>query len=144
MLSTTPLLPVTLDESPTAEDISVVAQGVRRHALTEIDGEESPPIACFARFERVIVGGIVGRVIRGRMFVDLLWVEENRRGHGLGTSLLQSMERVAGERGCRDMMLETLSDATARLYEAAGYRLVAQIPDYIPGFAKRVLLKSLA
>jgi GNAT superfamily N-acetyltransferase len=144
MRPTTPLLSVALDESPTAEDISVVAQGMRRHALTEIDGEESPPIACFARVDRLVVGGIVGRIIRRRMFVDLLWVEENRRGQGLGTSLLQSMERVAGERDCRDMMLETLSGAAARLYEAAGYRLVAQVPDYIPGFAKRVLLKSLA
>ena len=77
------------------------------------------------------------------MFVDLLWVEENRRGHGLGTSLLQSMERVAGERDCRDMMLETLSGAAARLYEAAGYRLVAEHPTTFPG-SPSVCFKSLA
>jgi GNAT superfamily N-acetyltransferase len=144
MLSTTTSLRVAVDESPSAEDIGLVARGMRRHALAQISGEESPPIACFARDERAVVGGIVGRIIKRRMFVDLLWVEEARRGRGLGTALLQSMERVAGERGCRDVMLETLSGPAARLYETSGYRLLAQIPDYIPGFAKRVLLKSLA
>lgn len=138
------LLPVAIDMSPSAEDISVVAQGMRRHALSQIDGEESPPIACFARDDGMVVGGIVGRIVKRRMFVDLLWVEEGRRDRGLGISLLQTMERVASERGCRDVILETLSGPAARLYLAAGYRLLAEIPDYIPGFAKRVLLKALA
>lgn len=138
------LQPVAIDVSPSAEDISVVAQGMRRYALSQIDGAESPPIACFARDDGVIVGGIVGRIIKRRMFVDLLWVEETRRNRGLGSSLLQSMERVASEHGCRDVILETLSGSAARLYSAAGYRLLAQVPDYIPGLAKHVLLKSLA
>lgn len=136
-------LPVAVDVSPSAEDIRVVAQGMRRHALSQIDGDESPPVACFARDHGVVVGGVVGRIIRRRMFVDLLWVEETRRHRGLGSSLLRAMERVASERGCRDVMLETLSDRAARLYSVAGYHLVALVPDYIPGFAKRVLLKSL-
>ncbi len=42
------------------------------------------------------------------------------------------------------MLLETLSDSAARLYSALGYRLMAEVPDYVPGFAKRVLLKTLA
>lgn len=144
MMSTMPSLRVVLDESPSAEDIGTVAQGMRRHALAQIDGDESPPIACFARDGGAVVGGVVGRIIKGRMFVDLLWVEETRRHRGLGSSLLECLERNASERGCRDVMLETLSGAAARLYTAAGYRLLAQIPDYIPGFAKRVLLKALA
>ena len=122
----------------------MVAQGMRRYALSQIDGDESPPIACFLRDGGGIVGGVVGRIIKRRMFVDLLWVEETRRDRGLGSSLLQSMERVAIEGGCRDVILETLSGPAARLYSAAGYRLLAQVPNYIPGFAKHVLLKSLA
>jgi len=137
-------LPVVVDESPNSEDIAAVAQGMRRHALSQIEGDESPPIACFARESGVVVGGIVGRVIKQRLFVDLLWVEETQRNHGLGSSLLQCMERVASERGCRDVLLETLSDSAARLYSALGYRLMAEVPDYVPGFAKRVLLKTLA
>jgi ribosomal protein S18 acetylase RimI-like enzyme len=78
------------------------------------------------------------------MIVDLLWVEETRRNRGLGSSLLQSMERVARDRDCRDVLLETLGTSATRLYSAAGYRQLAQVPDYIAGFTKRVLLKPLA
>lgn len=135
---------VVVEESPASDDIGVVAQGMRRHALSQIDGAESPPIACFARENGVVVGGIVGRIIKHRLFVDLLWVEETRRHHGLGSSLLQSIERAASEKGCRDVLLETLSASAARMYSTLGYHLIAEVPDYIPGFAKRVLLKTLA
>ena len=135
---------LTIDESPSADDIAVVAQGMRRHALSQIAGDESAPIACFIRENGVIVGGVVSRIIQRRMFVDLLWVDETRRNRGLGSSLLQSMERVARDRGCRDILLETLSTSAARLYSAAGYRQTAQVPDYLGGVDKRVLLKSLA
>ncbi len=56
-------LPVVVDESPNSEDIAAVAQGMRRHALSQFNGDESPPIACFARENGAVVGGIVGRVI---------------------------------------------------------------------------------
>jgi ribosomal protein S18 acetylase RimI-like enzyme len=135
---------LSLDTSPDGDDIAVIARGMREHALAQIAGDESPPIACFARDGRVIVGGAVGRIIKGRLFVELLWVEEAWRDGGLGSSLLNAIEEHARERGCADALLETLSTSAARLYTSAGYRLQAEIPDYIPGFAKRVFVKTLA
>lgn len=141
-MTATPTL--SIDSSPDGDDVAVIARGMREHALAQIDGDESPPFACFARDGRVIVGGAVGRIIKGRLFVELLWVEETRRDSGLGTSLLRAVEEHARERGCADALLETLSTSAARLYTAAGYRLQSEIPDYIPGFAKRVFVKKLA
>jgi GNAT superfamily N-acetyltransferase len=135
---------ITTEASPDAGDIAVVARGMRDHALAQIAGNESPPFACFAREGRVIVGGAVGRVILNRLFVELLWVEAARRDEGLGTALLSALEQRAREIGCTDALLETLSTDAARLYTSAGYRLQAEVPDYIPGFAKRIFVKSLA
>lgn len=135
---------ITTETSPDAEDIAVVARGMRDHALAQIAGNESPPFACFAREGRVIVGGAVGRIILNRLFVELLWVEASRRDEGLGTALLTALEQRARESGCADALLETLSTDAARLYTSAGYRLRAEVPDYIPGFAKRVFVKALA
>jgi hypothetical protein len=70
-----------------------------------------------------------GANIQKRMVVDLLQVEKTRRNRGLGSSLLQSMEQVARERGCRDTLLETLSASAARLNSAAEYHQPAQIAD---------------
>ena len=134
---------ITVEQSPAAGDIAVIARGMREYALSQIQGDESSPVGCFAREDDVIVGGIVGRIIKRRMFVDLLWVDEKRRNRGVGSSLLRTMESVAGARGCHDVLLETLSESAAHLYTATGYRLMSRIPEYIPGFAKHVLLKSL-
>jgi GNAT superfamily N-acetyltransferase len=135
---------IATETCPDAGDIAVVARGMRDHALAQIAGNESPPFACFAREGRVIVGGAVGRVILNRLFVELLWVESSRRDGGLGTALLTALEQRARECGCADALLETLSTDAARLYTSAGYRLQAEVPDYIPGFAKRIFVKSLA
>jgi ribosomal protein S18 acetylase RimI-like enzyme len=134
---------ITVEQPPAAGDIAVIARGMREYALAQIEGDESSPVACFAKEDDVIVGGIVGRIIKRRMFVDLLWVDEKRRNRGVGSSLLQAMESVAVARGCHDVLLETLSQSAAHLYTSAGYRLMSRIPEYIPGFAKHVLLKSL-
>lgn len=140
----TAALALSIDTSPEGDDIAVIARGMREHALAQIAGDESPPFACFARDGRVIVGGAVGRIIKGRLFVELLWVEETRRDSGLGSALLHAIEEHARERGCADALLETLSTSAARLYTSAGYRLQAEIPNYISGFAKRVFVKALA
>ena len=135
---------ISIDTAPDGDDVAVIARGMRDHALAQIAGDESPPFACFARDGRAIVGGAVGRIIKGRLFVELLWVEEARRDDGLGSALLRAIEEHARGRGCADALLETLSTPASRLYTAAGYRLQAEIPDYIPGFAKRVFVKTLA
>src|ERR1700757_3432245 len=124
-----PVSPVVVEESPHADDIAVVAQGMRRHALSQINGAESPPIASFVRQNGLVVGGIVGRIIKNRLFIDLLWVEETRRNSGLGSSLIWAIERAAMEKGCRDVLLETLSTPAGHLYAALGYRPIAEIPD---------------
>ena len=135
---------ISIDTSPHGDDVAVIARGMRDHALAQIGGDETPPFACFARDGRAIVGGAVGRIIKDRLFVELLWVEEARRHAGLGSSLLKAIEQHARECGCTDALLETLSTSAARLYTTAGYHLQAEIPDYIAGFAKHVFVKSLA
>jgi GNAT superfamily N-acetyltransferase len=137
-------LPVIAEEWPNADDIAVVAGGMRRYALSQIDNDESAPMACFVRDKGAVVGGAVGRIIRKRLFVELLWVDEGYRNRGYGSALLTALEGAAQARGCADALLETLSKPAASRYERAGYRLLARVPDYIPGFSKHVLLKPLA
>ena len=137
-------LPLAVEESPSADDIAVIAGGMRRYALAQIENDESPPIASFVRDKGVVVGGAVGRIIRKRLFIELLWVDELYRHRGNGSALLDALEGAARDRGCSDALLETLSDPAARLYSSTGYRLIGQVADYIPGFNKHVLLKPLA
>jgi GNAT superfamily N-acetyltransferase len=61
--------------------------------------------------------------------VKSMYVVPEHRGHGLGSTLLREVERIAAERGCTRTRLDTsdyLTDAIS-LYRAAGYR---EVPDY--------------
>jgi GNAT superfamily N-acetyltransferase len=61
--------------------------------------------------------------------VKSMYVAPAFRGGGIGRRLLAELERVAAERGCRAIRLDTsdyLTEAIA-LYRSAGYR---EVPDY--------------
>ncbi|WP_109051543.1 N-acetyltransferase [Azospirillum sp. TSA6c] len=59
-------------------------------------------------------------------------VAPDKRGQGLGRSLLAALEKAAADHGCRGMRLEVRADNSAAiaLYTAAGYRCFSTYPDY--------------
>lgn len=59
--------------------------------------------------------------------VKSMYVSPAFRGRGLARALLAELERIAGERGCRRVQLDTSDYLTAAvaLYRAAGYREVS-------------------
>jgi GNAT superfamily N-acetyltransferase len=56
-------------------------------------------------------------------WLDELYVDPRRRGHGLGARLVAEAMRVAAERGCvaLDLEVEDGHDAATRLYERLGF-----------------------
>jgi D-alanine-D-alanine ligase len=80
---------------------------------------------------------------------DLYWmaVEPGLQGHGIGTALLEEMERRL-EGLARLIIIETAGRpdyaATRGFYQARGYRAVATIPDfYAPGDDQVVFVKAV-
>jgi len=61
-------------------------------------------------------------------------VAPTARGLGLGARLLAACEKQAQSRGCRALRLEVRSSnsSAARLYDAAGYRVIARLESYYP------------
>lgn len=61
-------------------------------------------------------------------------VAEAARGQGLGGRLLAACEELALARGCRALRLEVRSTnkSAHRLYDAAGYRVIARLESYYP------------
>lgn len=61
--------------------------------------------------------------------VKSMYLAPRFRGGGVAGRLLAELEKIAAERGCAAVRLDTSDYLTAaiRLYEAAGYR---QVPDY--------------
>lgn len=78
--------------------------------------------------EAVGLGG-VRHLETGVAEVKSMYVAPGFRGHGISRRLLAELERIAAERGCTAVRLDSSRYLTAALalYRSAGYR---EVPDY--------------
>ena len=130
-----------VDELIEAADLAVLSEGVTQFGRSQAIGGNARPIACILREGQHVVAGGSGRTEFSRLFINYLWVAESLRSRGLGSQVLARLEFAARERGCKDALIETLSNRTASLYARLGYEMVATIPSYVGLFTKYVLVK---
>lgn len=90
-----------------------------------------------------MVAGLSAGSLWGCMHVHDLWVAEQVRGQGIGSTLLQTAEHHARERECRFIWLTTYSWQARPFYEKHGYRVVGELADYPPGHALYTMRKDL-
>lgn len=105
---------------------------------------EYSPINLFLRDDgREVLGGLLGAVWGGVLFVRILWVARALRGQGHGRRLLEAAERRASERGCRHVFIDTFSFQAPGFYEKQGYVIYGQADDWPVGHTHYFLRKDL-
>ena len=125
---------VSADLSARLYDFNAAATGHRdgrRFAFTARDDEGR------------LRAGLAGWTWGGCGYVDVLWVDEDLRGQGLGDQLLAAAESTAREAGCDRMALATHTFQAPDFYRARGYRVVGTIDGYPHGHAQLQLVKPL-
>jgi len=90
-----------------------------------------------------LLGGLRGFVFLYWLDVEVLFVEEDARGAGLGNRLLAEAERQAIALGARNAKLSTFEWQARGFYLKQGYEEYARIDDYTPGFYLAYMRKSL-
>lgn len=91
-----------------------------------------------------IVGGVQGNYDNfGWLWIDSLWVSESVRGHGFGIQLLNKIEAIALENGCKNSHLTSFSYQAADFYIKHGYEVFGELKNYSKQNSRCWLKKEL-
>lgn len=90
-----------------------------------------------------LVGGLRAYVFLYWLDIDVLFVEEDMRGTGLGSRLLADAERQGMALGAKNAKLGTFEWQARGFYLKHGYEDYARIDDYAPGYYLQLMRKRL-
>ncbi|WP_100488273.1 GNAT family N-acetyltransferase [Sporolactobacillus pectinivorans] len=90
-----------------------------------------------------LFGGITGTIFWAHLHVDFLWVDQSMRGKGYGSKLLRMAERLAKEKQCRLILLDTFSFQAPEFYKRHGYIEYGVVEDHPAGYSQHFFEKRL-
>lgn len=93
--------------------------------------------------EGALFAGLHGYSWGGYCEIRLLWVDEQRRGSGLGSALMAAAEAEAITRGCDRILLTTHSFQAAGFYTRRGFRRVAEVAGCPRGHSHLTMVKPI-
>lgn len=76
------------------------------------------------------------------LYIDILWVKEEYRKEGLGSKILNEIEKVAKDKGCYLIHLDTFDFQAKDFYIKHGYDIFG-ILDECPQRHKRYFMKKI-
>jgi GNAT superfamily N-acetyltransferase len=132
-----------IDTQPTPVDVQYLEDRLYEFNSSVTGLTDGQWLTIFVRDDDRIVAGICGSTWGGCADIRQFWVEEARRGQGLGTRLLEAAEREAVRRGCRTMLLMTFSFQAPAFYARHGFEVVAVVDDHPSGHRNLLLRKHL-
>lgn len=77
------------------------------------------------------------------VYVDILWIEEAYRKQGLGSKLLKEIERIAVDKGCSLIHLDTFDFQAKDFYIKHGYEVFGVLEDCPKEHCRYYLKKKL-
>lgn len=77
------------------------------------------------------------------IYIDILWVDEKYRKHGLGNRLLNEIEQFAVKENCSLIHLDTFDFQAKDFYIQHGYEVFGALEDCPKGHCRYYLKKTL-
>ncbi|WP_340016329.1 GNAT family N-acetyltransferase [Paenibacillus sp. FSL K6-1318] len=90
-----------------------------------------------------IVAGVLSTLCWNWLELDILWVDSDQRHRGYGSQLLLEVERIAREKSCDFIMLNTFSYQAPEFYKKHGYQLITTIKNAPTGHCHYYFKKDL-
>ncbi len=136
---------IVVDSKPNDADRDIIVAGLRAFNASAAGRPRNfMPLAVLLTDDaNQTVGGLWGEAVLDWLFIELLYVPENLRGHALGTQLMAKAEAFARDNKLVGIWLDTFSFQARPFYEKLGYRVFGTIENYPPGGARYFLSKTL-
>ena len=137
----TPHLSVT--DAPDAALRGVLEDGLAAYNELQAKRRDWRPLAVVVRDGDggPVVGGVLGRTSLGLFFLDLFYLPERLRGHGLGSRVLKLAEDEAIRRGCRAATLVTVNFQAPAFYARHGWEEFGRVAS-APGIERIFFRKT--
>ena len=90
-----------------------------------------------------VAGGITANTVWDWLQIGLLWLPDELRGQGHGHRLLQRVESIGRDYGCKYSKLDTFEFEARGFYEAHGYQVKSQTEGFPAGHTQYHLTKLL-
>jgi GNAT superfamily N-acetyltransferase len=133
-----------VETEPGPDDVQYLEDRIYEHNSRATGIADGQWLAILVRDgEGRIAAGIAGSTWGGCMEIRQFWVEESRRGRGLGSRLLEEAEREALRRGCEQAFLSTFTFQAPEFYARHGYEVIASMDEYPRGHSNLVMRKRL-
>ena len=131
-------------DEPEQSAWGIIGQGISTYNEQQA-GDQKFQRLCFVLHtpDNVIVGGVIGEVYWDWFHLDLLWVQDELRGHGYGQRLLTRAEDEARQRGAKNVYLDTFSFQAPDFYKQNGYQVFGELQHFPPGHHRYFLTKQL-
>jgi ribosomal protein S18 acetylase RimI-like enzyme len=129
------------------QDSDYIKKKVIEHNVSQLSDEVKTPlenVSFVLKNEKdELIGGITATVFWHHMQIDFLWVSEAHRHDGYGNKLLSNIEKLAIDKGCRFMMLDTFSFQAPEFYKKHGFEVIGTIEDHPKGHNQYFMKKTL-
>lgn len=120
-----------------------VGKGLRTFNQGALGRFRFEPLSVTLRHRGEIVGGLVGEVYLGWMFIALFWVADEFRSRGFGSKIMRAAEDEARKRGVQNVYVDTFSFQAPAFYEKHGFREFGRLNDFPGGHHRSWLTKVL-
>lgn len=112
---------------------------------TKMAGDDHGKNLCFVLENSAskVLGGVIGMTYWNWLYISLMWLPEDLRGHGYGKKLLDLAEEEGRKRGAQFSYLDTFSFQAPGFYEKFGYQEFGKLEDFPPGHNRYFMVKNL-
>jgi len=121
----------------------VIYNGLKSFNLKHFPDEDVTSIACFIEDEDGdFVGGLTGEIFTSTLFIEFLWVDDKKRHSGIGSTLMERLEKEAVQLGVTDVYLDTYSFQAPDFYAKIGFKEVGRYTNFPTADIDKIFLQK--